>query len=166
MSDPRQILTGPFRITTGDYFGTVLRAWLVKWGWMMLLPTIVFLALALALSDERWLIVALLVVFIIAPMVMSMVYTNYMLTPQARRAILPMRAEITPGHSLRLIQLDKLPSDDEDDECTPTEVNAETIPWSEILGESLTATHRVYRLAGLQFILIPHRAVQSSSTKK
>ena len=170
------VTTHPFQITSGQYFSTVLGAWMKSRGWVILLPVILFLAIGLARGDERWYIVALMVVFIIGPMVMSMIYTSYMLTPEVRCAVLPKRVTITPGESLRLEYVsrrelagndEKLPSSEEiDEKLPPTEEieeklpHPEVIPWSEIAGESSTATHKVYRLRGrLQFILIPWSAM-------
>ena len=170
------ITTRVFQITSGQYFSTVLSAWMKSRGWMLLIPVIIFLAIGLIHNDERWYLVALMVVFIIGPMVMSMIYTSYMLTPEVRRAVLPKRVIITPGESLRLEYVsrrelacndEKLPQSEEiDEKLSPTEEieeklpQPEVIPWSEIAGESSTATHKVYRLKGrLQFILIPWSAM-------
>lgn len=175
MSEPSPYTTRPFITTSGDYFATVMKFWLRSRGWIILLPVIFFLALGLMLADERWILVALMVVFIIFPMVMSMIYTSYMFTPEARRAVLPKRVIITPGKSLRLEYVSNIEIDQEhhidnelpqsgnpDEKLTPTEEHdeklppPETIPWSEIIGESSTSTHKIYRLKGrLQFILIP-----------
>ena len=148
-------------------------------GWMMLLPVIFFLALGLALSDERWIIVALMVVFIIAPMVMSMIYTSYMLTPEARRAVLPKRLTVIPGTSIRIDyvshkELEKstphdhpesseaetgstYPHDSQEPEKIPA---PETIPWTDISDETSTSSFRIYRLKGkFQFIIIPWTAI-------
>lgn len=174
MSEPSPCTTRPFITTSGDYFATVMKFWLKSRGWIILLPVIFFLALGLMLADERWILVALMVVFIIFPMVMSMIYTSYMLTPEARRAVLPKRVIITPGKSLRLEYVSKKEIDQEhldnelpqsekpDKELPPTEEQDEKLPppetihWGEIVGESSTSTHKIYRLKGrLQFILIP-----------
>lgn len=185
------VTTHPFQITSGQYFSTVLGAWMKSRGWVILLPVILFLAIGLARGDERWYIVALMVVFIIGPMVMSMIYTSYMLTPEVRRAVLPKRVTITPGKSLRLEYVsrreladndekfpqsedfdEKIPqTEDIDEKFTPTEdideklPQPEVIPWSEIAGEFSTSTHKIYRLKGrLQFILIPWSAFPSHNT--
>lgn len=167
------ITTRVFQITSGQFFATVLSAWMKSRGWMLLIPVIAFLTLGLMRNDERWYIVALMVVFIIGPMVMSMIYTSYMLTPEVRRAVLPKRVIINPGESLRLeyVSRRELAGDSDEnsdgfdgksshqndrEEKLP---EPEVIPWSEIAGESSTATHKVYRLKGrLQFILIPWSA--------
>ena len=185
------VTTHPFQITSGQYFSTVLGAWMKSRGWVILLPVILFLAIGLARGDERWYIVALMVVFIIGPMVMSMIYTSYMLTPEVRCAVLPKRVTITPGESLRLEYVNRReltaddeqlpqsedldekipPTEDLDEKIPPTEdideklPQPEVIPWSEIAGEFSTSTHKIYRLKGrLQFILIPWSAFPSHNT--
>lgn len=142
-------------------------------GWLLLIPVIAFIALGLVRDDARWYIMALMLVFIIGPMAMSMIYTSYMLTPEVRRAVLPKRIIITPGESLRLEYVSRRElaiengedKDVTDEKLSPQNENIEKLPepeeiaWSEIANESSTSTHKVYRLKGrLQFILIPWTA--------
>ena len=68
---PEIRVTKPFRTVSGDYFSVLLGAWIPRYGWLMLLPVAFFVALGYMLQDERWLITALILTFIVAPMVMS-----------------------------------------------------------------------------------------------
>lgn len=172
----RDISTRPFLTTSGDYFGVVLGAWMRRYGWSMLIPVCVFLGLGLARSDERWYIVALLVIFIVAPMVMSFIYTYYMLTPEARRAVLPKRVTVHPGREIILeyVSPAELPKDDDTAEETQQKNPGnetpgdsapvpppETIPWSDMTGVRSTSRFLVYSLRGerMQFVLIPWSAI-------
>ncbi|WP_297059352.1 hypothetical protein [uncultured Duncaniella sp.] len=167
--------TAPFRTTSGEYFSVLLKAWMVRYGWLMLIPTAFFVALGYALHDERWLLVALMTVFIVAPMVMSFIYTYYMLTPEARRAVLRKRVEIAEGEYIRLIYLpSENTSDDRDGlhdadpdikadmknhgpETEEKVPEPETISWTEITKVRSTQQYRVYETDGkrMQFILVP-----------
>ncbi|WP_302321328.1 hypothetical protein, partial [uncultured Duncaniella sp.] len=102
---PEIRVTKPFRTVSGDYFSVLLGAWIPRYGWLMLLPVAFFVTLGYMLQDERWLITALILTFIVAPMVMSFLYTYYMLTPEARRTILNKRVEIAEGKYIRLTYL-------------------------------------------------------------
>lgn len=167
MSEERSYTTRPFVTTSGEYFATVMKSWLKSRGWIMLLPVIFFLALGLCLADERWVLVALLVVFIIFPMVMSMLYTSYMLTPEARRAILPRKVTVRPGESITIEYVSRKELQDEKEPVMeghePTRKDdvseyipaPETIAWDSLSGEGVSARYKIYRLPKFQFIIIP-----------
>ena len=81
-SDPgRVIRTAPFRTVSGDYFAVLLSEWIPRYGWTVLIPVLATAGYGCLSHDERWLLVALMLVFIVAPMVMSFLYTYYMLAP-------------------------------------------------------------------------------------
>lgn len=167
-------VTDTFRTTSGDYFGVVLNAWFRRRGWMLLLPVIATLVLGIVLHDERWMLMSLMLVFIVAPMAMSFIYTYYMLTPEARRAILPKYVEIDEGISITLVYVstpeaeasaderESAPSDGpipiEEPMPQPKVPDPEKISWDRIEKVSYTSRFRIYHLAGghMQFILIPH----------
>lgn len=130
--------------------------------------------------DERFLLVALMLLFIVVPMLMSFLYTYYMLTPEARRAVLRKEVEISEGESLRLIYLPpeesenerrkrtkriELPvggSREEEKPLPPLPLPVpETIRWEDVIGVKYTARFIVYLINGprLNFILIPHSAI-------
>ncbi|MDE6370302.1 MAG: hypothetical protein K2K92_02295 [Duncaniella sp.] len=176
-------VTDIFRTTSGDYFGVVLNAWFRRRGWMLLLPIIATLSLGIVLHDERWMLMSLMLVFIVAPMAMSFIYTYYMLTPEARRAILPKYVEIDEGRSITLVYVRtseteaSVPTDEresvaeavpitiEDSLPEPKVPEPETISWDKIGKISYTSRFRVYHLVGghMQFILIPHASFPRAS---
>lgn len=177
------VTTAPFLTTSGDYFSVLLSAWLPRYGWILALPIIAFAVIGYILQDERWMLVALMLLFIVMPMAMSFLYTYYMLTPEARRSVLRKRVVIVPGNYLRL---EYLPDDDkssgenalhEQDLASSGTKNPEnrttfvahvpeTIPWEQIVKIKSTSRFRVYCLTGerMQFLLIPWSALHPANT--
>ncbi len=80
------IKTSPFVTTSGDYLSTLMKLWIPKYGWTVALPLLVCAVIG-ATIDVRFLFIALMLLFIVVPMLMSFLYTYYMLTPEARRAV-------------------------------------------------------------------------------
>ncbi len=170
-SDPgRVIRTAPFRTVSGDYFAVLLSEWIPRYGWTVLIPVLATAGYGCLSHDERWLLVALMLVFIVAPMVMSFLYTYYMLAPEARRTILCKTVEIYPSShiSLRYVAPEeetpagddkKIPADDSNDNFVLPP--SETIPWSDVVRVRNTSRFQVYFLRGerMQFLLVPHSAV-------
>lgn len=124
-SDPgRVIRTAPFRTVSGDYFAVLLSEWIPRYGWTVLIPVLATAGYGCLSHDERWLLVALMLVFIVAPMVMSFLYTYYMLAPEARRTILCKTVEIYPGShiSLRYVAPEEETPAGDDKKSRPTTV--------------------------------------------
>lgn len=96
------------------------------------------LAAAVATSDLRWVLVALMLLFVVAPMALLLIYFRYALRPQVARAVLPHRLTIIPGESITVeYQPDGAASEtsgsEEHKESTPRRIPSdETIPWSEV----------------------------------
>lgn len=158
-----------------------MHLWLPRYGWTLLLPILLCTAVGL-IFDERFLLIALMLVFIVVPMLMSFLYTYYMLTPEARRAVIRKRVEIDDNNSLRLVYLPEekkegadgvkpasertllpIASDKERAPMPPLPVpDPETIPWTDIIAVKSTSRFRVYLLKGprLNFVLIPWEALR------
>lgn len=171
--------TNPFVTTSGDYLSVLLSLWLPRYGWAVMLPVVACGALGF-MFDERLLLVALMLLFIVVPMLMSFLYTYYMLTPEARRAVIRKEVEIDEGRSIRLTYLppeeaeetrDKsrrmlLPIASEEElekPLPPLRIpDPETIGWCDVTGVRYTSRFTVYLLRGprLTFLLIPHSAFQ------
>ena len=172
--------TNPFVTTSGDYLSVLLSLWLPRYGWLVITPILVCGVLG-AVFDERLMLVALMLLFIVVPMLMSFLYTYYMLTPEARRAVIRKTVEIDEGRSIRLIYLPDEKREDaknrskrmllpiaKDEEAEPQMPalpvpDPEKIDWSEVIGVKYTSRFTVYLLRGvrLTFLLIPHSAFQS-----
>lgn len=176
MSTQKLKKTKPFSTKTGDYFSVLLSLWLPRYGWTVTVPTAVCAAVGV-IVDKRMLLVTLMLLFIIVPTLMSVLYTHYLLTPEAYRTVLRKEAEISYGDYIRLVYLPnendeeaqdrsermKLKSRDDKPEEKPKPValpKPETIPWSDVISVRHTSRFMVYLLRGarLNFLLIPHSA--------
>ena len=171
--------TRPFSTTSGDYLSVLISLWLPRYGWIIILPIALCAALGFVF-DERLLLVALMLLFIVVPMLMSFLYTYYMLTPEARRAVLRKEVEIADGEYIRLTYLNPESQETEDDgnnkdsrmllpvagkdsrvKSAPLRLPPpETIQWTDVLGVRSTSRFTVYLLRGprLMFLLVPHAA--------
>lgn len=150
------MITEPFTTTSGDYMKCLLALWLPRYGWWLPVILAVFTGIGVTIGDVRYLIIALIIIFVGCPMLMSRLYIYYMLTPEARRAVLRKQVEIIENRQLTLTYL---PVDEDDDHRLPP---PETIPWSEIKTILRIGAFRVYilRTPRLSFILIPYSALK------
>lgn len=174
--------TRPFSTTSGDYLSVLMSLWLPRYGWTIILPIAICAALGFVF-DERLLLVALMLLFIVVPMLMSFLYTYYMLTPEARRAVLCKEVVIAEGEYIRLIYMNPEESTEKDSEDkrmllpiadektrvsqTPLKLpEPELIPWNDVIGMRSTSLFMVYLLRGprLTFLLIPHSAFMRETT--
>lgn len=146
----------PFAITSGEYLKTLLSLWLPRWWWLPVIPIVAALMLAFILSDERFALIAVMLAFIVVPMGMSFLYTYYMLTPEARRAILKKKVTVMPGRALVLEYESVHSEDSEVGERFPVP-RPETIAWDDILRVKFTRNYVVYVLKSqrLQFVMVP-----------
>ncbi|MCM1075843.1 MAG: hypothetical protein NC411_00605 [Bacteroides sp.] len=169
--------TIPFVTTSGDYLSVLLSLWLPRYGWLVILPIAAFAACGV-MFDVRFLLVALMLLFIVVPMLMSFLYTYYMLAPEARRAVIRKEVEISEGEFLKLTYLGPEEKDEaaqrnskrmllpiaeekDDDPLPPLPVPApEKIGWDDVIATRSTSRFMVYIIKGprLNFILIPHSA--------
>ncbi len=157
--------TAPFVTTSGTYLSTLISLWFPRHGWKVLIPIFLLALAGVLLPDARLILVALMLLFIIVPMGMSFLYPYYMLTPEARRAILRKQVIVDPGVSLTLHYLpDEKPEEREEYVEEPKAFPVpedETISWSNIRKVKYTSTACVYILdtRRLQFIIIPYSAI-------
>lgn len=168
--------TRPFTTRSGDYLSVLLSLWLPRYGWTVFIPIVICLVIG-AIYDERFLLIALMLLFIVIPMLSSFLYPYYMLTPEARRAVHRKEVEIAEGSHIRLIYLpDEEKSDSHKRELLPLERDEgqaesirehkwpvpqpEEIPWSDVVRVKYTPRFRVYILKAprLTFLLIPHES--------
>ena len=154
--------TAPFKTTPADYLKCLLALWLPRHGWWIIVPMLTFAGIGIATADVRFAILALFILFIVAPMVMSMLYIYYMLTPEARRAILPKQVDINEGKSIGLTYL---PANEDDTRPLPP---PETIDWDNIKTITRLGAFRVYILKTprLSFIIIPYEAISADTRRQ
>lgn len=169
--------TQPFTTTSGDYLTVLLSLWIPRYGWTVIVPIAVCAAVGVTF-DVRFLLISFMLLFIVVPMLMSFLYTYYMLAPEARRAVIRKEVEICDGESIRLIYLPPEDSDDnkrkaesrmllpiadekerEKAKFSPLPVpEPEIIPWENVISVKNTTRFTVYILKAprLHFLLVPH----------
>lgn len=81
------------KVTSGDYVKRLFSVYMARhWGWFVL-PVLSLVGLSFA--NIKFIIVALMVIFIIIPMVLSLIYFNYALTEEARLSITEKELKVT-----------------------------------------------------------------------
>lgn len=133
--------------------GYIMKQWMRRNWWVMALPPAVCLALA-AIVDIKFVLIALIMVFVVLPPIMITVYFYHALAPEARMSILPHRIT-ADDRGLRIIY--EPPSDD-----LPARPD-DMIPWSRITKTTVTTTLIAYRLDSGRYtaILLPATAFKS-----
>ncbi len=112
------ITTEPCRVDAGTYMRHLCAMFVAdKWLWMVA-PVAVCGMLAIGL-DVRFIIVALMVLFVVLPMILSLLYFYYGFSPEARWSI--MEKTVTIGQ--QGITLD----------FTDTRMKKHVIPWDNVL---------------------------------
>ncbi len=101
--------------------------WMATRGWVLFLPLIASVALAVALADVRWAIVALAYILVCVPMILTPIAFSYILKPAARRQLSMKTVDIAPDSSLTITYFDIDPDSGE-----PVGTGAEIIPSSEV----------------------------------
>lgn len=165
---PSGVTTEVFTSTSGQYFCGVLSLWLPRYWWTIVTPIALTGALGVALDDWRFVLIALMLIFIAAPMLISFLYTYYMLTPEARMAIRPKSVEIQPGRGLTLLYEPYKTAGDGEEEENELPREAERIDVEMIREVKFSSTNIVYILntPRLQFILVPYAALPQGVTRE
>lgn len=93
------IVTNTFKLTPAAYFRIAAGAMLPKL--ITIGSLIIIAALILAgITDIRFLLVALIIIFIIIPMVVGHIYFSRLLTTEAQYALMPKRVVVVPDESI------------------------------------------------------------------
>jgi len=116
------------------------------------MPVVAFAIIGVAI-DIRFIVVSIAIVFVLIPMVMTLLYYYYMLAPEARRAVLPKRVTIEPGRHIIV--------DYTDGDGIYTAPSAENIAWSDITRVRRQGLLTVFELRGprLQLLVVPDSAI-------
>lgn len=100
MTDPGLIITETYRLTPATYFKTTAGVMLP--GVLAACALLVTgAAIAAILFDLRIILVALIILFLIVPFVISHIYFSKLLTAEAQQALTPKHVEISPGESVK-----------------------------------------------------------------
>ena len=139
--------SAPFNISGGK-FSKILIMWhLRKWWWTYALP--VALCLGLALGDVRFLLVALMMIFIMTPMAIFFVYANYGLDKVNRYNVMQKTLAADPAGITLTI-----------DPKYGLKNPVVTIPWHDISNRQVKSKCLLLNLQGVRhrFIAIPFTA--------
>ena len=156
--------TAVYRIAPSAYAGHVIRMWLRDILVVGALPVSASIIVG-AVLDLRFLFVAVILVFLIAPLIMSTVYYYHALSPEASMSILPHR--IIFGEKSLTIKYEREPSD-EDAQSEETETTTEpkvrpddTIPLNDIKKASRHGSDILLNLTGGKYriLVIPINAI-------
>lgn len=131
----------------------IMKQWCRRNWWVMALPPAICLVLA-ATVDVKFVLIALMMVFVVLPPIMITVYFYHALAPEARMTILPHRAEILPD-GIRLVYEPLA----EDIPARPDDM----ITWQRIKEAKVTPEHIAYRLTPGKYciMLIPRSAFKT-----
>lgn len=156
--------TAVYRIAPSAYAGHVIRMWLRDNWWIGALPASASIIVGAAI-DLRFLFVAVILVFLIAPLIMSTVYYYHALSPEASMSILPHR--IIFGEKSLTIKYEREPSDEDapsEETETPPESKVrpdDTIPLNDIKKASRHGSDILINLTGGKYriLVIPINAI-------
>ncbi len=101
--DDSLVVTGTFRTPMRVILMPLLIKAVRRLAWWLVLPPVGFLVAGLLLHDVRWMLVALIVSFLVLPMVMTFVYFNYTLSPKVAKGVLPRHFIIRKGHFVTVV---------------------------------------------------------------
>ncbi len=130
------MITESFRVLPSRYARHLMQMWTARHWWIIAVPPIIALTLALTV-DWRFLFVAVILVFLVIPHIMVTVYYYHAMSPRSAMSILPHRV-VFEDSALRikydLKQEECAVNTDEDTEkqATQPERPDDIIPYSEI----------------------------------
>ncbi len=104
-------------VTAGCYMTKLCTLFLAD-NWLWMVAPVAVCAILAVWIDVRFLIVALMVLFVVLPMILSLLYLYYGFSPEARWSIMEKQAEVTPdGISLTF---------------TDERMKKHAIPWDDV----------------------------------
>lgn len=154
MTDHPTFKTKPFTTSPATYILCLLGMWFKRYGlWVIL--AVGASALAGVFIDVRYLIAALMLILIIMPMLIAFIVFYYLLDPDVRRAVLPVRMAYDSKGALHINYIER----EEDFHPAPP---PETIDASKIRGITKWKKHiAIVLFEGRPgFILIPENAIE------
>lgn len=148
-------VTQPYKTGSGDYIRTVAVLWTARWWWTIALPITTCFILATTINIA-FAFVALMILFIIIPMIMSFLYFYYALTPEAIMAMRNKRLHIVPDKHI-IVNYETATGDDDISATLPPS----EIKWNEITGIEYRNHDMMLHLSGsrYRFLLIPYESI-------
>lgn len=153
------IKTDIIRGSADRYIRQLAVEWLGKWWWVLLLPIAVPVILGLTVN-QAWLYVAVMLLFLCYPTVMLLMFCQYALRPQARKAVHDYTVTFTPsGFTIMYMPLN---------EDKPTPPTAETVNFDEITDYSINSKGITVKWGNTpyDFLFLPHDSLESKEQAK
>ena len=137
-------------ISTSTFLRILLWLYMRRNWWWMALPVAACAVTALVLADDRFLLVALMIAFIVVPMLMPLLYFNYALRPQCRWSILE-KTITTSADGLHL-------------DFSDERMNPHVLPWSHFASRRVSHHCLLLMFKGSRysFFAIPLSAFEST----
>lgn len=145
MTEHNQVITETYRLTPTAYLKVAAGAMLPVFGWIS--AALLSAALIASVFDIRFVFVALIIIFILIPMMMSYIYFSKLLTIEARRSLSPKHIVVIPGKSITEIP--------ESVEEASVPLPAETHLWRDIADCRKAGRMIVVEFTDHQQLLIP-----------
>ncbi len=147
------IETKAYKTDSGQYMKAVAELWAGRWWWTIALPIATCFILAYTVN-VAFVFVGLMLVFIVVPMIMSLLYFYYAFSPEAIIAIRNKRLHIIPNERIT-INYEPI------EENTETPYPSTSINWDEIVMMEYRNRDIMLRLSGsrYRFLLIPYEAI-------
>lgn len=147
------MMTEIYKTGPAELASYIMKLWCRRNWWIMAILPVTCLVLA-AVVDVKFLLIALMMVFVVLPPMMIFVYFYHALAPEARMTVLPHRAEMTDD-GIRLIY------EPLDEEVPPRP--DDNIRWSQISGVKATSQFLAYHLTTGRYsiFLVPRSAFKT-----
>lgn len=140
--------TDIYKIPASAYLKVEAWDFALRWAWVLLLPLVLFSVLAV--SDVRFIFLALIWVFIVLPMLLVMVYYYKLLSPEIHKSLLPQNCRCIKGNHIELTYFN------EDDEGELSHRDTVIIPWNELSDFGVTGKYFSMKRKGMKIhTLIP-----------
>lgn len=144
-----EFTTEIIKIPASAYLKVEARDFAFKWGWALLLPVVA--SAVGGIWDVRFLLIALILVFVVIPPVIALVYFTRLLSPEAPAA---MRLRGYRCRRGQFIEIRYYRPGKEEDEPEPD--GNETIDWENIVSVSESGTYFAVRIKNKELpLLIP-----------
>lgn len=149
-------ISEPFTTRPSAYMKRLISLWLGSRWWIIILFFAIYIAASII--DERFVLVGLMIIFLVYPMLMATLCINYLLTPNARRAVLTKQVELRYPESLIITY----PNTDDSDESV---IPSDTIQLKQIRKVRIINGDLILILDNrkLDFIIIPMQSFGSQA---
>ena len=148
-----------YKISPSRLAATITRYWLADYWWTLVIAPAIALMVG-AMGDTRFLLVALILIFLVIPPAVFFIYFYYGLSPAARFSILPHRIEANDNG----LTFTFYHPDDTESENGHTPTSTETIVWHDIKSVATDSETLTFRLGNgsYSFILLPASALSDT----